>query len=232
MPSVSEIIILLGKTPLFGALSMTDMSRVALEMSERTYASGQQIFGRGDPGNEVFLVVTGRVRLSIFSADGRALSFRHCNDGELFGEIAALDGGARTADATALTPTRALVLSRSALLRILTANPGVAQSAIEFLCRRLRDTSEQLEKVVLSSVEVRLAKFIWHLYKQRAVPATGARVIIDLGTPQGELALLLGATRQSVNIALTALEKGGVIKRTDHGLDCDLARLMQAAAQD
>ena len=97
----TAIVELLGNTQLFGSLEETDQRAVADEMREVSFATNQVIFARGDAGREIYLVVNGRVRLSVLSAEGRELSFAHAEPGAIFGEIAMLDGGTRTADATA-----------------------------------------------------------------------------------------------------------------------------------
>ena len=82
---------------------MADRKAVAREMRPEAYDAGQVMYSRGDPGRDVYLVTAGRVRLSVLTVEGRELSFSHAEAGAVFGEIAALDGGARTADATAVT---------------------------------------------------------------------------------------------------------------------------------
>src|SRR6187431_1755771 len=118
MTHVALVTTLLGRTDMFGSISDADRGAVAAEMREATYESGQLIFGRGDPGEEMHLVVEGRVRLSVLSVEGRVLSFNHAGRGDIFGEIATLDGQARTADATALTRVTTAMLSRSSLKRL------------------------------------------------------------------------------------------------------------------
>ena len=98
MVQAALVTALLGRTDLFRSLNEADHSAVAAQMREATYESGQLIFGRGDAGEALYLVVEGRVRLSVLSAEGRVLSFGHAGRGDIFGEIAALDGQARTAD--------------------------------------------------------------------------------------------------------------------------------------
>ena len=110
MVQSSSVAALLGKTALFGTLAQADRLAVADQMRRTAFKQGQTIFARGDTGRDVFLVVEGSVRLSVFSSDGRALSFKHATAGEIFGEIAALDGGTRSADATALTRVEAMAL--------------------------------------------------------------------------------------------------------------------------
>ena len=97
------IVELLGKTALFGSLAETDRAAIAGRMRRVQFEPDQMIFSRGDPGREIYLVLEGRIRLSILSSDGRELSFAHAGPGSVFGEIATLDGGERTAGATAIT---------------------------------------------------------------------------------------------------------------------------------
>lgn len=202
---------------------------VARQMREASFHSGQSIFARGDIGKDVYLVTEGRVRLSVLSSEGRELTFSHAGPGDVFGEIAALDGGRRTADATAVTPVRAMTLSHTALLRLLEESRGFAQAMITFLCARIRETDIQLEGVALHRIEVRLARFLLGMLKQREGAITAAREKIDIGMSQGELALLLGASRPKVNAALTLLEEMDAIRRQDTLIDCDVAELRRMA---
>jgi CRP-like cAMP-binding protein len=225
--------VLLGKTALFGTLERDDRVAVARWMHRAAFEPGQVIFGRGDAGRDVYLVVKGRVRLSVFSFDGRLLSFKHAGTGEIFGEIAALDGGPRTADAIALTRVEAMTLAQEQLNRLIEANPRVARAAIACLCHRLRDTSEQVEAIALHPVEVRLARFLLSRLRLRedGEPLDSV-AILDLGMSQSELASLIGASRQKVNAALALLEGAGAIERTRARIACNAARLAQIAAPD
>lgn len=225
-----EAIGLLGKTLLFGTLGPADLARVAAELHERGFASGQLVFARGDPGEEIYLVVEGRVRLSVLAADGGELAFGHAGRGDIFGEIAVFDGGVRTADATALTKVRALGLPRASFRRLITTHLEIADTAIRFLCNRLRVTSGQLEGVALNRLEVRLAKYLIHKITTLNPARQNGRVTLDLGISQGELAMLIGTKRQSVNAALATLHSTGVLIRDGARLDCNVERLMQLAA--
>jgi len=202
-------------------------------MRKATFEPGQTIFTRGDAGIDVYLVVKGRVRLSVYSLDGRLLSFKHAGAGEIFGEIAALDGGARTADAVALTRVDAMTLAQEQLKTLIGTNARVARAAIACLCQRLRDTSEQVEAIALHSVEVRLAQYLLSKLKPRHAgepPRSGAT--LDLGMSQSELASLIGASRQKVNAALALLEGAGAIKRAGGRTACNLAKLARIAAPE
>jgi CRP/FNR family cyclic AMP-dependent transcriptional regulator len=226
MAHAALVIALLGRTDLFRSLSEADRGAVAAQMREATYESGQFIFGRGDGGEALYLVVEGRVRLSVLSAEGRVLSFGHAGRGDIFGEIATLDGQVRTADATALTRASIMVLARSSLKGLMETRPQLAQAAIDLLCRKLRRTSEQIEAIALHSTQVRLARFLLATMAMKGQCEANSRpVLLDLGMSQTELGLLLGASRSKVNEALATLEKLGAARHTGRHIECNVGVL-------
>jgi CRP/FNR family cyclic AMP-dependent transcriptional regulator len=231
MAHVALVTALLGRTDLFGPLSEEDRGAVAAQMREATYGSSQLIFSRGDSAEEMHLVVEGRVRLSVLSAEGRVLSFNHANRGDIFGEIATLDGQARTADATALTQVITMTLTRASLWRLMEAKSLLAHAAVAFLCRRLRATSEQIEAIALHTIEMRLARFLLAALALRGQGEAGMQPIaLDLGMSQTELGLLLGASRSKVNEAMAALEQVGAVHRSEGRVACN-QRALQDVAQ-
>jgi CRP/FNR family transcriptional regulator, cyclic AMP receptor protein len=223
------IVDLLGKTALFGSLADADRAAIAARMRRVDFTPDQMIFSRGDPGREIYLVLEGRIRLSILSSDGRELSFAHAGPGSVFGEIATLDGGERTAGATAISKVQAMALPQRAMLDLIENNPKVATAAIRFLCTRLRETDQRLEAIALHRIEVRLARLMLSALKLQSPVAEGKNVPLDLGMSQGELALLIGASRPKVNIALTMLEDMGAITRSGAKLNCDTQVLQNIA---
>jgi CRP-like cAMP-binding protein len=225
-----NLITLLARTDLFGNFASDELAACAAAFRLARFNKGALLFARGDAGTHLFLVVEGRVRLAITSDEGRELSFRHAAAGDLFGEIAALDGSPRSADATALSEVTAYALERKAFRDLWSARPGISAGVIAFLCRRLRETSGQLEAIALHPLEVRLARFLLLALGNRA-PA-GKRVPLELGFSQSELAQLLGASRPKVNTALGALESANAINRTLDRIFCDPLKLAQIARQD
>jgi CRP-like cAMP-binding protein len=224
---------LLGKTAFLGPLEQADRLAIARLMVKAEFEPHQTVFARGDAGRDVYLVVAGCVRLSVFSADGRLLSFKHANAGDVFGEIAALDKGPRTADAVTLTRVVAMTLAHEDLDRLIAGNPRVARAAIAWLCGRLRDTSDQVEAIALHPVEVRLARYLLARLAPRDSSAAGDLApTIDLGVSQSEIASLIGASRQKVNTALGLLEQAGAISRKGRRITCAPALLAQIAAPD
>jgi CRP/FNR family transcriptional regulator, cyclic AMP receptor protein len=229
MSSKEQILELLARTALFGSLDDTERKAVAQEMRETTLEPGQAIFGRGDPGKEIYLVTSGRVRLSILTSEGRELSFAHAETGQVFGEIAVFDGGARSADATAVTRVTACTLSKPSLMRLIETRPAVRNAALRFLCQRVREADQQLEGIALYPIEARLARFFLTAARQKAGVDCEGKVALDLPISQGELALLIGASRPKVNAALALLEDQGAIERGGGSFVCHLEELEEIA---
>ncbi|MGE3231381.1 MAG: Crp/Fnr family transcriptional regulator [Hyphomicrobium sp.] len=229
MVAKETLLEMLGRTLLFSALEESDRRAVMQEMRETSYDGGQAIFARGDPGRDIYLVTSGRVRLSVLTAEGRELSFAHAEAGQIFGEIAVLDGGVRTADATAVSKVTALTLSKGALTRMIEQRTVVREAIIKFLCNRVREADHQLEGIALYPIEVRLARFFLATARQKAELKPGSRIVIDLPISQSELALLIGASRPKVNAALALLEESGAIERKDTRFTCDIDELEATA---
>jgi CRP-like cAMP-binding protein len=211
--------------PLFGALTSEDSAALKPLLRPRRYDAGRIMFQRGDPADEVFLLTAGQLRISVCSADGRELAFRVANPGDMVGEIGVLDDSARTADVTALRRSEVLVLSRADLRRLLTSRPDMAMGVIRFLCRRLRDTSDQLEALALQRIEARLAGFLLRLAGGSGTHRDEAE--LTLGISQSEIGALIGASRPKVNGAFSALEEQGAIRRDGKVLRCRLDILSQ-----
>lgn len=224
---------LLSRTGLFQDQPAEVLAAVVAAMQEMRHAAGAHIFSRGDPGDSLFLILSGRVRISILTPDGRELSFSHAVEGDIVGEIAVLDGSARSANATALSDVVALRLSARDFNRLIDQHRSLARAAIRLLCRRLRELSDHLEDIALLPLPTRLARFFLNRLDglQDAAPA-GKAVRLSLGMSQGELALLLGASRPKVNAALMTLAQAGAVVRDGDAFACDARRLADLAQRE
>jgi CRP/FNR family cyclic AMP-dependent transcriptional regulator len=219
---------LLSRTDLFKLFDLEDRAECARKFRELKLAKGEMLFGRGEPGAHLYVVKKGQVRLAIGTDEGRELSFQIVGPGDLFGEIAVLDGNPRSAQATALAASVLYSLERNDFFALMAKSPGIARAVISYLCRRLREVSDKLETIALYSLDVRLARFLLIALKdQPDIP--GRRLPLELQYSQGELALLLGASRPKINMALSALEGAQAIKRTADRLFCDRAKLASLA---
>lgn len=231
MANAEPIIPLLMRTDLFGSLDKVYVEACAAAFHEIRFAKGETLFARGEMSSRLYLIAEGRVRLAVMTDEGRELSFRHATSGSLIGEIAALDGEPRSADAQALSDVFAHSLERNALTGLCAAHPAIMTALVRFLCRRVRDTSSQLEAIALYPIETRLARFLLLALGDRKAGA-GKRIPLDLGFSQSELAQLLGASRPKVNAALGWLEEMNAIKRTIDRVFCDPDKLAQIAHGD
>lgn len=186
---------------LFRGLPQKTLDRVAALATRRTYNEDEIIFMRGDPGDALLGVVTGRVRISASRAGGKEVFLNIMEPGDAFGEIGLLDGSPRTAGATAMAKTELMILQRDAFMGLLRSEPQLAEHVIQLLCKRVRWTAEQMEDSALLTVPAKIAKRILSLASVhgRSSPE-GAKLSIS----QEELAQFLGLSRQIVNQHLQA----------------------------
>ena len=211
MADKRDIAPFLQQTDFFKGLPQADIEACADAMVICRFDAKEMLFARGEPGDRLFIVMSGEVRLSVVSEDGRELSVRIIGSGDLMGELSALDGVSRSADAVALKPTVALALARRDIMRLMQMIPTVMQRIVMLLCGRLRATTDQLEAIALHTVEERLARLL--LADLGSVGGDPSRSRV-LTLTQGELAQLVGATRPKVNLALATIEgEGGFRKR-------------------
>lgn len=206
-----EAMALLEKIPLFADMPKEQLQSLVGILDRRTYSKGQVILNQGDPGDSLFIVLSGRVRIYTLSPEGHELSFWICDEGDFFGEMALLTGEPRSACAEAMQRTEVLVLHRRAFHRYLTANPLAALHLIEVLGRRLRHTTEKAEEFVTLNVGQRIAHKLLELMERYGVPQPEG-VLIDLNLSQEAIATLVGTTRESANRVLSSLRQQGVIQ--------------------
>jgi CRP/FNR family cyclic AMP-dependent transcriptional regulator len=203
---------ILAATPLFRAFPADQMERLAGRLHERTYADGETVFLRGDEGRCMHIVMAGRVRISVTATSGREILFRIVEPGEVFGEMALLDGLGRSADASAFGETTLLALDRVDFLPVLRDCPDCAIGMLELLSDRLRSTSDQLEGVALMALVARLARLLLTLAETHGKPAPGG-VRIETPLTQRDLGQLIGASREKVNLQLGRWVADGVLIR-------------------
>jgi CRP-like cAMP-binding protein len=163
--------------------------------------------GAGRPAARPATIRDGQPRISSISLAGKEIVFNLINEGEIFGEIALLDGGERSGDATAVTDCELLVLNRRSLLPMLENHADICLLLIKILCRRLRRTSEQVEDVLFRHLESRMAKALLQLAARPDLRGTS----LDLHLSQRELGNIVGSSRESVNKQLQVWHRAGLI---------------------
>ena len=203
----------LRKHPIFHDLEAEALDQLCRYAKHVTFKRGATIYSKGDPGNSLFAVISGTVKISVSSPDGRSAILNLIGAGDLFGEIAVLDGQARTADVIANTNCELYVIDRRDLLPFVRSQPELAMKFIEILCARLRWTSDQVEQVIQQDLPGRLASALLGLTEKRKLePAASQTIAIT----QQEISEMVGMTRESINKQLRAWAARGWV-RLEHG---------------
>jgi CRP-like cAMP-binding protein len=210
--------------PIFSALGPELLRQLQAHALEQLVERGQTVFSKGDVGTSLFAILEGQVKVVSFSMQGKNAVLNFLGPGDIFGEIALLDGGARTADVTAVTNCKLIVIDRRDFLPLLHSKPHIAQKLIEILCARLRNTSRQLEEVMFLDLSGKLAKTLLRMSNPKAAP--GNRKVL---LTQNEIAQIIGASRESTNKQLREwedrkwlrIERGGLVLLSPQALmDC------------
>jgi CRP-like cAMP-binding protein len=143
-----ELIDQLQQTLILKGVEKSDLELLLSKMERRSYPTGTVIFERGDPGNEMFIILAGRIRIYTYDEYNNALTLRHYGVGEIFGELSPLDQQTRSASAAAAESLDVMVLSREQLLAFVYERPGVGLSMMRSLASRVRYTTDYLTKVM------------------------------------------------------------------------------------
>jgi CRP-like cAMP-binding protein len=194
---------LLDKCVLFKTLNEQERRDIAARAQLRIFASDEPIFHVGEPGYSMMGVMVGVVRISLPTWKGKDVILADLPAGEVFGEIALLDGKPRSASATALTKCELLVLERRDLLSFLERSPTARLNLMELLCGRIRRSDERMAEIAFFDLPARLAKALLHYSAQ----GNG-----KLSLSQRELAEMAGATRENVNRCLREWQRRGILQ--------------------
>ena len=201
----------LGSSPLFAALDEADQAALRRSMTDVRLPRGKVLFSEGDPGDRLYVVTQGKIKLGRTSPDGRDNLLAVLGPGEMFGELSLFDPGPRTATATAITATTLSGLGHDDLQPWLHDRPEVAGRLLGALARRLRRTNEAMGDLVFRDVPGRVAKALLDMAGRFGVEVEdGLRVTHDL--TQEELAQLVGASRETVNKALADFAARGFLR--------------------
>ena len=196
---------------LFRGLTPDERKMLVARARVRTVSSGATVFLTGSPGDSIMAVLNGNVRISVPSPEGKEIVLGIIHPGEIFGEIALLDGYGRTAEAKAMSACSLAVLDRRDVLSFFDRHPSAWPGFVEVLCKRLRHSTEQLAEVALLDLPVRLAKTLLRI----ATVGEGGqpeRSTQQIHLSQRELGNIVGATRESVNKCLREWQRSGIVK--------------------
>lgn len=215
--------------PLFPQMDPAASESLAGMLVMQRVRRGHVVFYEGEPGDRLYVIRSGRVKLGQRSADGRENLLAVLGGGEVFGELSLFDPGPRTATATAVTDTVLGELGHPELVRWLDDHPSQAMHLLATLARRLRRTNEALADLVFSDVPGRVAKALLDL-ADRFGESTVDGIRVSHGLTQEEIAQLVGASRETVNKALADFAARGWVRREGRAVVLvDLERMQRRA---
>jgi CRP/FNR family cyclic AMP-dependent transcriptional regulator len=193
------VVAALARCPLFAGLGEEGLVGLAREMRTRRFRRGEVLFHQGDPGDALFVVTAGAVKISLPSEEGDEAIIATVNAGEFFGELALLDGAPRSATATALEATETLALARARFRDLIAAEPALRDALLAALAAELRRLTTHVQELHFLDITGRLAARLTHLAAEQGTVAANGAIRLDAHLTQTDLASMIGATRQSVN---------------------------------
>lgn len=200
----------LAQVPLFASLEAESLTELARAVKRRDYKDRERIVVQGDAGGSLFLVISGFVKVTTVSVEGKEMLLSFTGPGEFFGELSVLDGERRSASVTALGSVVLGVIDQDALFAQIQASPGLSSQIIRALCRRVRTLTTRVEELSSLPIPVRLAQCLVQL-GERHGRRIGDAVTIPLRLTQEELGTFIGATRESINKLLRSWDEQGMV---------------------
>jgi CRP/FNR family cyclic AMP-dependent transcriptional regulator len=202
--------LLLGNIPLFSELTSSDLDSIASLLIERQYKKGSTIFMEGDPGDELYIIKSGSVKIYRFNGAKEIILAIFC-ECDFFGEMASIrKGQIRSASAETLEPTILYVLKRSDLEGLLEAHPGITLKLLDISMNRLQKTNEQIQDLTFLDVKTRIKKLLVRLSQEHGVQQDEG-ILIDLKLTHKQLADMVGSVRETVTKVLQELQDEGDI---------------------
>jgi len=206
MSKQAEFAVILKMNPMFSDLGADELQRISGLCHTEQLGLGQMLFQKGDAGDALYGVRRGQIRIETGASDGSRLTLNFMGPGDLFGEVAVLDGESRTADATAGEPSELFVLRRDDFLAFLETHPAAVRVVLDALAKTIRRLSDRVEDLIFLDVPSRVAKYLLDLAQQDGSDK------LELTLTQDELAAFIGASRVSVNRVLGDLERRDIIE--------------------
>lgn len=200
---------LLSRVPLFSELSQVELERIASVAIPRSFPKGVRVFHEGDSSDACYIVREGDLRVTREHSDGRAIALATLGPGDIFGELAMLDGGTRSASVETITDSELLGLPASDVRRVIAGHGDIAAKLIAALTRRLRETNERVSRQSFQTVPSRVAGVLSQLIAEETIPEDRQGVTVRM--TQADLAQLAGTSRESVSRFLATLERAGVV---------------------
>jgi CRP/FNR family transcriptional regulator, cyclic AMP receptor protein len=202
---------LLKSVQLFADLEEAELERFSRVAVPRSFPAGTRVFHEGDPSDVCYIVREGSFRVTREHSDGRAITLATMGPGEVFGELAMLDGDVRSASAEAIVDGELLALPAKDVRALLARHPEISVKLVSALVRRLRAANVRLSRQSFQTVPSRVAGVLSQLVAE-ATPDRGENGEVTIRMNQADLAQLAGTSRESVSRFLADLERAGVVR--------------------
>jgi len=202
---------LLRSVPLFADLEEGELERFSHVAVPRSFPAGTRVFHEGDSSDACYIVSEGNFRVTREHSDGRAITLATLGPGEIFGELAMLDGDKRSASAESITDGTLLALPANDVRSLLARNPEIALKLVAGLVRRLRAANARLSRQSFQTVPSRVAGILLQLSRD-GQGEDGQETEVTIRMNQTDLAQLAGTSRESVSRFLAELERAGVVR--------------------
>ena len=200
----------IARAPLFAALPISAIEDLTGRVVVRRVAVGQAVVNQDEPGDSLFVIMTGRVKVVIFGENGREVTLSLLRPGDSFGEMSLFDGAARSANCVAIEPTTLLTLTREDLLRHMQQHPRTAMNLLGEMARRLRRADESIAQLALCDVNERLIHRLVGLAREEGAQGPDGLIVRRRPTQQ-ELANMIGSCRETISRAFNQLARDGLI---------------------
>lgn len=207
---VSGLAELVSGHTLLGHLQPDELKRLLGFARTEKFAAGKVIFRRDDPGHSMMTVISGRIKISVSSIDGKEAVLAVLGRGDVLGEMAILEGRERSADATALEATEVLVLHSRDFIPFLERHPQISIRLLKIMSERVRRTSELVEDRLFLDLPTRLAKTLIDLAQAEGTE-TPDGIRVEMAMSQRSFGAMLGASRETVNKQLSAWQDEGLV---------------------
>jgi CRP-like cAMP-binding protein len=214
---LGERVELLEAAPLFSVLKPADLRALASRFHPVRYTRGEVIFREGESTERLFLIESGRVKLSTASPNGHELLIGVVGPGQIFGELEVIDRGNRAMDARAMEDSRVLALDSDVLWTVLENRPSLARRLLELMARRLQRADQASQDLVFFDAPTRLARRLLQLAEEhgRSVGTDEESIMVTVRVTQEELAQMIGVTRESANRLVSSFTQRGWIDWND-----------------
>lgn len=210
MIALSEYLAYLVNNPLFCFLNEEQLTEVDELIVERFYNKGRIVFIEGEKGEAVYLLRSGRIKITTQADDGREQILHFVHPGEVFGEVVLYDGGTYPATAETIEDSRIGMIRNSDMDRLTLSNPEIALAMLRILSKRLRNAQRQINELALYDTSRRMVSMLMFLAAEQGIHSNRG-TIIDMTLTNQDLASMIGTSRETANRILSELRKQNVI---------------------